>query len=346
MDRPHRQRKAQFARPVAWALSAGAVSYQVANGATLLRAAWAHVPEWILSLDIVMKTTLKRSLAPSVASALKLAYKTPLPMSTKRRLWTLANSRFLHYDIAVLGETCFGDKIVCHFDDIIQKHIAIFGMWEPKLTAHIVQKARVPGLFLDIGANIGYFSLLASHIYEHVIAFEPSPSTFAALERNFQRNSIVNATAYQIAVSDERGKLPFYKSAKANSGASSLIFDGTRAFEAEVECRPLQDVLSEDNWRRTQFIKIDVEGAEPRVVRSLLRSIDLLPKHCEILLEYNCYDRDLQQTFETLRRCGFNAFDLHSRYSLEDYLVGPSLVFHPIVDVPREFTDCLFIKTA
>src|SRR5262245_41169882 len=94
------------------------------------------------------------------------------PTAAKRFVWKTANRNFLHHDVRMIGLDMRGNKLVCNTRDIVQKHIALFGVWEPALTAYLLSKPPTEGLFLDVGANIGYFSLLASTVFSRVIAFE------------------------------------------------------------------------------------------------------------------------------------------------------------------------------
>ena len=59
------------------------------------------------------------------------------------------------------GETFFGAKIQCDIRDFIQRRIYFFRIYEPNLTHYITANVQPGELFVDLGANIGYFSLLA-----------------------------------------------------------------------------------------------------------------------------------------------------------------------------------------
>ena len=142
---------------------------------------------------------------------------------------------------------------------------------------------------------------------------------YLALTKNIERNYRSNITALQIAVALERAILPFYKSVNSNVGMSSLINRPGSELEANVQCGPLQDYLTGDDWRRTRFIKIDVEGAEEGVIACIAQVIHLLPPDVEISVEIDGSDC-AATTFRKLQDLGFRAFDLGSTYSLDDYL--------------------------
>jgi FkbM family methyltransferase len=283
------------------------------------------------------KSNIEKKSTPLVARTLRTAMRLPLPAAVKRSLWFIANRNFLHTDASITCSDILGNRVICGTNDNIQKHIAIFGMWEPNLTSYLLSKKKPGGIFLDIGANIGYFSLLASRIFDRVIAFEPSSRAFDILSRNIQMNGCNNVTAIQCAVTEQRGKLPLFEGASIIEG---FIKSTTNAFEI-VNCAPLQDYLSESDWRAVRFVKIDVEGSELSVLNSLLKSRHLLNENIELSIESNC-NEDATAVFNTLSEIGFSVFDFCSTYSLDHYLARAAQEPIPIMAVPDTLTDCLY----
>lgn len=273
----------------------------------------------------------------------RVAMKTGMPIQLKRAIWQLANRNFFHHGTTVAATDVLGNRIFCRTDDFVQKHIAIFRMWEPSLTNYLLGKGVVDGIFIDIGANIGYFTLLASRQYSKVIAFEPSPSIYESLSENIHMNGRNNTVLHQAAIAAKTGRVGFYKSIGHNLGTSSLIEGSDTVFEANVKCGPLESFIEMHEWSRVRFIKIDVEGSELGVITSLLRVAHLLSKDVEIVVETSgVHDQVSGLIFKTLCDLGFSAFDLHSTYSLNDYLIHTRPVLTPIWQVPAAFTDCLF----
>lgn len=126
------------------------------------------------------------------------------------------------------------------------------------------------GVFLDIGAHIGYFSLLAAHTVGprgKVHALEPNPSAFAALQRHLQENGVTNVAASQIALAEEQGVLPLYTPPAAEARDYNVTFlprDGWN--RVEIPAERLDTYLARERVERIDVAKMDVEGAEPRVV--------------------------------------------------------------------------------
>jgi len=293
---------------------------------------------------MLMKANIERALAPSVARNLRYLLELPIPLGLKEWLWHNANRYFLHHSAKVIGRDKFGQALNCQVNDFVQKHIAVFGVWEPKLTHYLLSKPR-SGIFIDVGANIGYYTLLASRIFDSVVAFEPSPISFIEMATNLAHNQINNARAFQVAISPERGTKPLYKSINSNSGMASVKRRSGAHLEAEVQCGPMSDYVSDEEWKNVSFIKIDVEGAEIDVVHSLLPKMPLLPSGVEIMIESSSNDTNGNLIFELLTKAGFSAFDLRSTYCLAEYFSPSTYSLEPIFRPPEEFTDCIFKRS-
>jgi FkbM family methyltransferase len=101
-------------------------------------------------------------------------------------------------------------------DDMIGRVLAISGVWEPNVTA-VFSGALAPGVVcLDIGAHIGYHTLLASKLVGsrgHVYAFEPSPESYRRLRANVDLNGLRNVTTAQLAVGEEERRAVLYMGA-------------------------------------------------------------------------------------------------------------------------------------
>jgi FkbM family methyltransferase len=145
------------------------------------------------------------------------------------------------------------------------------------------------GTFLDIGANIGFYSIiLARHMGAKgkAFAFEADPSTFEILKENIELNPLLNINAINYGVSDLPEKLMFYRNTPGNRGGNSLIQKNPDAKKVEVMCKPLLDILGEYGIDRVDAAKIDIEGMEYRVLKAFFNDApeSLFPK--ALVLEY------------------------------------------------------------
>src|SRR4051794_22516198 len=93
---------------------------------------------------------------------------------------------------AFVTTTVDGVTMAGNTADMIQRYLYLFGVWEPALTAWLRPRLLPGRTFVDVGANIGYFSLLAARLggaTSRVVAVEALPATFALLKDNVARNA-------------------------------------------------------------------------------------------------------------------------------------------------------------
>ncbi len=157
------------------------------------------------------------------------------------------------------GHTMFVDS----HDTALAPYLIMHGNFDPEET-FVLEKFIKQGMtFVDVGANIGYFSLIAARLVGEngkVFAFEPDKDNFGLLERNIKENRYENITSVEKAVSDKVGTAKFYLDSD-NLCAHSLNEKENSNF-IEVETTKLSDFLKDS---KVDVIKIDVEGAEQSV---------------------------------------------------------------------------------
>jgi FkbM family methyltransferase len=139
------------------------------------------------------------------------------------------------------------------------------GAYEKELV-FLLKKTLKPGMtFLDLGANIGYFSVIAAALVKdkgRVHAFEPMPQNLARLRRNLAQ--FLWAVAQPCAVGNVTGEVPIHFSEKEAGWAS--IHDqhglGNLPCNSTVSVLRLDDWLQNNSVNRLDFIKMDIEGSE------------------------------------------------------------------------------------
>jgi FkbM family methyltransferase len=187
-------------------------------------------------------------------------------LAGKRLFWNrVMDTYFAWHPYKFSATTVFGSKMVGNTRDILQQYIYYFGVWEPNLTSFIRRRIAPGDTFIDVGANIGYFSLLAANLVGksgRAVAIEPSPKLFAALCHNLARNHMQNVRAVNVAVSDRKGVSKLFKGTEYHSGLTTTIEKRGLKFECEIEAAPLNAILYPEEMQKARFIKIDVEGAE------------------------------------------------------------------------------------
>ncbi len=127
---------------------------------------------------------------------------------------------------------------------------------------------------VDVGANIGRYSLIAARSASRVIAIEPVPSNFSMLKENIKLNRFSHVIGLNIAVSDRAGQRNMYLTGEANATKSSLDEEWSRgvgrtdAIEVvRVDSDTLDNVVGRLGITSLDWLKVDVEGHEVHVLR-------------------------------------------------------------------------------
>ena len=130
------------------------------------------------------------------------------------------------------------------------------------------------GTFMDVGANTGYYSLLASKFVRkkgRVLALEPNPVMHNRLLFNLHNNDETgNIQAYNVGLADRSDEFNLYLDPK-NLGRSTII-KNIGKMNIKVQCKPLVDFVHQQHIDRIDFMKIDVEGAEPMILNHFFKN--------------------------------------------------------------------------
>ena len=159
--------------------------------------------------------------------------------------------------------------------------------YEPRTTECLVRYLKGGSVFVDVGANHGYFTSLAAALVGatgRVVAFEPNPSVFGQLQTHVRLNGFEpRVTAIQAALADvpnDGGRL-FVSQVQTNSGLSSLAPALSQLDRGSLSAAHVVPVRIDtfDCWfessgiDRVELVKIDVEGAEDRVAAGMVRTL-------------------------------------------------------------------------
>jgi FkbM family methyltransferase len=165
-------------------------------------------------------------------------------------------------------------------DDGVELSLFETGTYE-KGTIQLLHKFLKPGsAFLDIGANIGLMSSIASKIVGaegKVLSVEANPKTIEILQHNLALNYAGNVSIFPFALGSEKGTATLFENWNVNRGGASLLSqDKQEGIDVPVE--KLDDIFEND---KIDLIKIDVEGFELEVLKG---GIELLKKQLPVLI--------------------------------------------------------------
>ena len=147
-------------------------------------------------------------------------------------------------------------------------------------------------VFLDVGANAGAYSLFVANrvgAAGRIIAVEPHPTALARLQCNLALNGIDWATVVPAALSDHDGTVSLFINAQ-NIGSSSMLADrrpDLATQSIEVDCRSLASLVREQGLSRIDAMKLDVEGAEDRILMPYLTQASPPPLPRFLIIEDN-----------------------------------------------------------
>lgn len=154
----------------------------------------------------------------------------------------------------------------------------LFEIYEIESINYIIDKFIKPRfsnknmIALDIGANIGAYSVSLADRFDRILAFEPNPYIYSVLEANLRVNGVRNVQSYQVALGEADDTLELYKNEEWNIGMASLT-----KLHAEAPVISSVSVLRGDEFiapllgadDALAFVKIDVEGHEGKVIAGL-----------------------------------------------------------------------------
>ena len=220
-------------------------------------------------------------------------------------------------DDLVLTQTIDGLRFFVPASDSIMAPKMIGNrVWEPRVT-NFFKQALKGGDFIDVGANIGYFSVVAAMLLSGgkgtVHAFEPNPYIFELLRKNVSINwSLAPIRMHNHAIGAKRETLHLTIPNRTPSNAT-LIDKGTNEGDQQISVPviPLSEV--EIPFEKVSMMKIDVEGAEPAVLAGsaeLLRTFDI-----DLVLEWdvvaqNYVPNATAETIVLLKTLGYSAYTI------------------------------------
>ncbi len=209
--------------------------------------------------------------------------------------------------------------------DWIQKQIYFFGRYEIEKSQTIFWNNYLkPGMIVfDVGANIGYYSLMtAKRIGSNgrVYAFEPVTLTFRELTKNIQLNRFSNILPQKIALSNIQGLAEIFTANQSNTGTSGFSeqsnFSGIKETVDTIEG---DKFIYSNNISRLDVIKIDVEGAELKVLGGLkdalkrFRPLVLIEINRKLLQKF---DASPEQVYLCLHNEGYKPYRIDSKGNL------------------------------
>ena len=262
----------------------------------------------------------------------------PAQFRGKVRLTNWAGSIARRFTPEVDCQPVSGARVTVSLGDRIGRMMWT-GCYESELVDLLRQMLDPAMTFVDVGAQVGYFSMTAAALVGPagaVHSFEPDPDCFSMLQRNARAYPWVRV--HNSAVADFVGETSFYRSPKRGESGWGAMFDedGDRP-KISVKVRTLDNWVATERIGRIDVVKIDVEGAECRVLDGARGVIARTRPMMWVEANAVCLSRDgksVSSLLQLLAEWDYAAHGLYERRSRSP---------ENIVAIPRERSD-LFAK--
>lgn len=193
-----------------------------------------------------------------------------------------------------------------YVDDRDSLQLTRRGVYEYEETKLVKRLVKSDFTVLDVGANIGYFTLIMARQARQVYSFEPEPRNFQILKKNVETNNIKNARLYNAAVAESSGSSTLHL-CDANRGMHRIYESKwCKAGAVQVPTVRIDDVIAAADFDNVGLVKIDVEGAELGVLKGMRKLLEegkttvLMEFHPPSIVEYGAKPRDVYDFMTSL----------------------------------------------
>ncbi len=158
-------------------------------------------------------------------------------------------------------------------------------LWEAFETRLVIEHLNQGDVFIDVGANIGYYSVIASKLVGSqgtVFSFEPEKLNFFLLEKNIALNALNNVQLFNAGLGNQSGSIDFYISPD-NRGDHRAFDHSNNRKKISVDIVAGDEILQKQT---VDFIKIDTQGYELEILQGLSNTITRNQQHLKMIIEF------------------------------------------------------------
>lgn len=225
----------------------------------------------------------------------------------------------------------YGYTMKCSMNDWIQWQIHYFGDYlaEAKYARYLISESRPGDIFIDIGANVGYYSLLMSKLVGAeglVYSYEAFESTYQRLLENLKLNDATNVVASQVAVASSSGKLDIEIIAEDNIGAARVSRNSTESRTTTVSSNTIDQMLQGEDLSTLRFLKMDIEGFEVEALIGAIETLRRFKPTCLIEIHRDqlaTFGASPEELFGFMGELGYQAHHISDDGTLEP--AGPDI---------------------
>lgn len=218
------------------------------------------------------------------------------------------------------------------------------GIYDPNLVVVINSLLPRNGVFVDVGANIGCFSLLASRVIGKngkILAIEPSSRDYARLVENVRNNNLTDLiSTYRLAISDKseivKLSIAYEERSFLNTLRTDFSLKGIDKIGVEdVQSVSIDDLISKINVKRVDVLKLDIEGSE---LKALLGAKNVVERFKPAIIigingSFECFFSELEEIKNFLKKMNYRMYKL---------IENPKFALQLIHDLSIESVETLF----
>jgi len=241
-------------------------------------------------------------------------------------------------------KTLWGDKMYCYIPD--GNAIFYYGCpGEANLTNFFINFLKEGDIFIDIGAHLGFYSLLAARLVEktgNVYSFEPTPRTFEFLRKNVL--SVSNVIINQAAVLDEEKFISFadygirYGAFNTYKNRTSKDLNFLQKSKRIIDVKTIVlDKYCQEKKIQPTFIKIDAEGAEHLILKGMSYILNLLRPLISLeVAGGEEWKENCQESIQILLDKNYQVFKITSEGELVAHKIKEEYGYDNLVFIPEE----------
>jgi FkbM family methyltransferase len=225
-----------------------------------------------------------------------------------------------------LYKTIYGDKFFLNNIGCIDNNIKDFSVWEPESTSVIKHLLKQGMVVLDIGANIGYYTVIMSKLVGEqgkVLAFEPTKHFYNVLECTVEVNNLKNVELYNFGLSNENieseisigehsATIHWLKDSPRNGGNPLSV--------ENIRLKKLDDIIDSLNISKLDFIKIDVDGHEPAFLEGAWETLKKYKPVILMEIDHQHYKKAGYTAWDFYNKLKDKGFHVYSEKDMSEYL--------------------------
>lgn len=249
--------------------------------------------------------------------------------------------------------TSYGFKLTGNTKHLIPRYVYVFGAWQPDISAWVHNFVWPGDVVIDIGANIGYLSLVAARkVGPHgkVLAIEAEPTVFGQLERNIDLNPGLPVIATHAIAGESSGVRKIHAAPFELGSSSTELTEVADGPSSEVRVVRVDSLVPRDELDRVRLVKIDVEGDEMRVLAGLDAVLSGMAPDGAIVMEIapdllELRGQSASALLEMMEGMGFEALRIDNDYHPARYADPEVASPEPLRGVPDIPVDVVFQRS-